>query len=81
MQDPRAPFALFNPMSAVVMSTVPDINKGPRILISCGICTVAALILVVLRIIVRVKHTKNFGSDDYCIVAAMVMAKNIVCGQ
>ena len=47
-------------------------NKGPQILLACGICVGVALVMVVLRVVVRLKVLRNIGWDDYCIIAAMV---------
>lgn len=50
----------------------PDVNKGPQILIACGICVAVALGMVILRLFVRLKILRNIGWDDYFIAAAMV---------
>lgn len=50
----------------------PDENHGSNVLIACGICVCFALALVLIRVYVRLRYTKNFGFDDWCIVVAMV---------
>ena len=50
----------------------PNVNKGPEILVACGICVRVALVMVILSLIVRLKVLRNPGWDDYFIVAAMV---------
>lgn len=50
----------------------PNVDKGPDILIACSISVGVALVMVVLRLIVRLKVLRNVGWDDYFITAAMV---------
>lgn len=50
----------------------PHVNKGPAILIACGICVGVALVMVLMRVVVRLKVLRNIGPDDHCILAAMV---------
>jgi hypothetical protein len=49
----------------------PDVDKGPEILIACGICFAVALFMVGLRVFTRLRFTRNFSTDDWFIVAAM----------
>ncbi|KAI9760023.1 MAG: hypothetical protein M1840_002751 [Geoglossum simile] len=53
---------------------VPDENKGPRVLGACTTVTLAALILVMIRVYVRTRMVKNLGYDDFAIFASMVLA-------
>ena len=54
------------------MDVPPDVQKGPEILISCSVCVGVALIVAVTRVFVKLKLIRNFGWDDYFMVAATV---------
>lgn len=59
-------------MSNTNIALPPDHDKGPTILLSCGICVGVALSMVGLRVFVRLKYIQSVSWDDYTIVAAMV---------
>ena len=43
--------------------SLPDVNKGPRIIIATTITTVCALVTVLARLYVRIGVIKNIGLD------------------
>ncbi|KAK4099230.1 hypothetical protein N658DRAFT_171645 [Parathielavia hyrcaniae] len=51
----------------------PDENRGPEILAVCGSLVGIALFIVALRIWVRAKIVRHIGSDDWTIMAAMLV--------
>lgn len=49
-----------------------DVSHGWAILAVCWAFNLVAFITTVLRVFVRSRLTRNLGSDDYVMVAAMV---------
>ena len=47
-------------------------NKGPNIIVACGICLFLPVFTVMLRIIARRRAGAALGIDDYCIMLAIV---------
>lgn len=54
-----------------------DVNRGPEILLICGILTALSVVVVGLRFWVRQKLIHQVGWDDYCILAALVKFHSI----
>ncbi|MCJ1358750.1 MAG: hypothetical protein MMC33_008750 [Icmadophila ericetorum] len=46
-------------------------NKGPNIIVACGICLFLPVFTVMLRIIARRRAGAALGIDDYCIMLAI----------
>ncbi|KAI1385399.1 uncharacterized protein F4822DRAFT_432250 [Hypoxylon trugodes] len=52
----------------------PDYNRGPEIAGAVVSTTLAALVVVLARIFVRVRMTRSIGTDDYVMLAAMLLS-------
>ncbi|KAI0377228.1 hypothetical protein F5Y04DRAFT_190433 [Hypomontagnella monticulosa] len=52
----------------------PDINRGPEIAGAVISTTVAALVVVCARIYVRLRMLRSIGTDDYVMLAAMLLS-------
>ncbi|KAI1136431.1 hypothetical protein F5Y05DRAFT_108158 [Hypoxylon sp. FL0543] len=52
----------------------PDENKGPHIVGAVISTTLAALVIVCARIYVRLRMVRSFGTDDYVMLAAMLLS-------
>ncbi|KAH6653190.1 hypothetical protein BKA67DRAFT_518913 [Truncatella angustata] len=50
-----------------------DVDRGPQILITCGVLVALSVLTVSLRTWVRVKIIRQMGSDDYCMLAATLI--------
>jgi hypothetical protein len=47
-------------------------NRGPELQAVCYTLSIAAVIVLSLRVFVRVRLVKNFGFDDWCMCSALV---------
>ncbi|KAI1763533.1 hypothetical protein GGR53DRAFT_531481 [Hypoxylon sp. FL1150] len=63
-------------MSAVPLPGLdqPDLNEGPRILGAVVLTTTCALVVVCARLYVRLCMTRSIGTDDYVMIAAMLLS-------
>lgn len=49
---------------------MPDVNRGPEILIVCGILTAISFLFLVVRYYVRISMTKDVAWDDWtCLIS------------
>ncbi|OJJ47333.1 hypothetical protein ASPZODRAFT_96276 [Penicilliopsis zonata CBS 506.65] len=60
--------------SHVAGAGLPDVNLGPKILISTSIVTWAAFFVVAVRMYVRVFVIRNVGLDDWTMVLTMALS-------
>ncbi|KAF7173842.1 hypothetical protein CNMCM6106_007944 [Aspergillus hiratsukae] len=53
---------------------LPDVNRGPSILIATSIVTISAFLAVLARLYVRVFVIRNVGADDYVMLLTMALS-------
>ena len=53
-----------------------DVDQGWTLLAVCWAFVLCAFITTALRVVVRLKLTRNFGSDDMTMIVAMVINRD-----